>query len=120
MKARMLGAAEIVDAFRLVPRVMLIGYGWIVWDVTMWFMALQDPSAAQMGFVSTVWGAAGILSGWYMSTGRRWDGAPQHHLIRSGDYGSYSGPGPINQPPPRYGPTYNVGRPPQQSEEDKW
>ena len=107
MTDRLLGWAEAFDAWRIVPRLVLMGYGWIVWTVTAWFIGLEDPSGTQMGFASTVWGAAGVVTGWYMSTGRRWDGSPQHHLVRHGEYGSYTGPGPMfppaqTQPYPRW------------------
>jgi hypothetical protein len=110
VKARILAGAEAFDAWRLVPRAVLIGYGWIVWTVTYWFMELPDPTGTQMGFASTVWGAAGMITGWYFSTGRKWDGS-QHQIIRTPDWGSYTGPGPLYPDPPTYGqPTY--GQPP--------
>jgi hypothetical protein len=104
-----LHGAEAFDAWRAVPRAVLIGYGWIVWEVTQWFMALIDPSATQMGFASTVWGAGGIITGWYMSTGRRWDGT-QHQIIRTPDWGSYQGNGPLYPDPPQYHPPPPYGQ----------
>lgn len=69
----MLHIAEALDAFRVIPRLMMLGYGIMVFQISAWFMGLDDPSGAQSAFVSTVWGAAAVISGWYASTGRRWD-----------------------------------------------
>lgn len=64
--------AETVDAWRLVPRLLVAGYAWLVWDVTQWAMGLPDLSPAQSAFVSVVWGAATGVFGLYVGTGRRW------------------------------------------------
>jgi hypothetical protein len=102
VKEKFLNAAEVVDAWRVIPRAIMIGYGWIIYNVTEWFLLLPDPTGTQMGFASTIWGAAGILTGWYFSTGRKWDGSNQHFFVKTPEYGSYHGPGPIHQPPPSY------------------
>jgi hypothetical protein len=39
-------AAEQFDAWRVVPRIILIVYGWMVWKVSVWYMSI--PSANQM------------------------------------------------------------------------
>lgn len=101
MKQKFLAIAEVIDAYRLIPRIILIGYGVIVWVVTFWFMGLDDPTATQMGFVNVIWGAAGIISGWYMSTGRKWD-KDSHHIVRTPDYSHYQGPGPENDHRPNW------------------
>lgn len=71
-KASALAAAEVADAWRIVPRALVVAYGWCLWQVTSWFMALPDPGAPQSAFVSIVWGAMATLTGWYLSTGRKW------------------------------------------------
>jgi hypothetical protein len=67
-----LRVAEILDAYRVIPRLWLIGYGALLWHVTDWFMRLPEPSGAQAALVSTVWGASAVISGWYFQTGRQW------------------------------------------------
>lgn len=72
MPARHLQIAEALDAYRVVPRVWLLGYGLMLYRVTEWFMGLPDPSGPQAALVSTVWGAGAVITGFYVNTGRRW------------------------------------------------
>lgn len=64
--------AEIVDAYRVVPRILLVGYGVMLYHTTMWFMALDAPSAPQSTFIGVVWGAAAAITAFYNKTGRDW------------------------------------------------
>jgi hypothetical protein len=72
MKQRWLDAAEVADAWRIVPRLLLLGYGYMLYDAGTWFMALEVPNGAQSAYVSILWGAAAVVSGLYFNTGRRW------------------------------------------------
>jgi hypothetical protein len=69
---KLLKFAEIMDAFRLFPRGLIILYGFMTYQVTMWFMGLPDPNAAQSTFVSIVWGASAGWFGLYVNSGRNW------------------------------------------------
>lgn len=71
-KQALLDYAEVADAWRIVPRVILAGYAVMVYQSQAWFFALPDPSAAQSAYVSVLWGAAAALTGFYFNTGRRW------------------------------------------------
>lgn len=64
--------AEIVDAYRAVPRILLMGYALLLWHSSAWFMSLPDPTSQQTTFVSILWGACGLITGWYFNTGRKW------------------------------------------------
>lgn len=64
--------AEIIDAFRLIPRLLMLIYGGCCWWVTDWFMCLADPTAPQAALVATIWGAAAAWFGFYTKTGRTW------------------------------------------------
>jgi len=64
--------AEVVDAYRVVPRVLVFGYGVMLYHVSVWFMALADPTGSQAAFASTVFGAAAAVFGLYTGTGRKW------------------------------------------------
>lgn len=64
--------AEIIDAYRIVPRLLVLLYGAVCWTVTDWFMALPAPTGPQAALVSTIWGAAAAWFGLYASTGRKW------------------------------------------------
>ena len=69
MKRALLDAAEIVDAWRVVPRLMLALYALMCWHVADWFMHLPDPSGTQAAFVSTIWGGAAAWFGLYVRSG---------------------------------------------------
>lgn len=73
MKDRLLAVAEVMDAWRIYPRLLLSGYGYMCWHLTMWYEALPVPTTEQSGFAGAIIGLAVPLTGWYMSTGRRWD-----------------------------------------------
>lgn len=60
---------EIVDRWRIAPRLMVIGYGYMMWDVAQWFMALDEPTGPQAAFVSTLVGAAAGVFGLYVNSG---------------------------------------------------
>lgn len=72
MKQRLLEAAEVADAWRLIPRAMLVGYGYMLWVTGEWFMALPEPSGPQSAYVSVLWGAAAAVTGFYFNSGRSW------------------------------------------------
>ncbi len=69
---KLLRGAELVDAYRVFPRVFLIGYGWLALRMCEWAMALPAISIEQMGLVTAVAGLFVPLTGWYMQTGRKW------------------------------------------------
>ena len=43
---------ELMSNWRLVPRLLMLAYGWAFLDVINWFMALENPNNAQAGLVS--------------------------------------------------------------------
>lgn len=60
---------DVVDRWRVVPRILVAGYGYLVWDSAQWFMGLSAPTAPQAAFISTLVGAAAGVFGLYASTG---------------------------------------------------
>ena len=64
--------ADLLDAYRIVPRLWMAGFAWLLVDVTWWFKALPDPSSEQTFLVSTVWGAGGWITMMYFNSGRKW------------------------------------------------
>lgn len=71
-KQAMMDAAELADAWRIVPRGLLAGYSYLVWEVTLWFMGLPDPTDKQQWFVNAVWIAAAGVTKFYLDSGRDW------------------------------------------------
>lgn len=60
---------EQFNAWRVVPRVLVMLYGVMCYHVAEWFMSLEDPTGAQAAFVSTIWGAAAAWFGLYVKSG---------------------------------------------------
>lgn len=71
-KEEHLTLAEIIDAYRVLPRAIMGGYGLLLWMVSFWYMDLADPTTQQTTFVSILFGACAGITGWYFSTGRKW------------------------------------------------
>ena len=61
--------AKAIDAWRIFPRVFISTYIYLLYKVTVWFMALPDPNNAQAGLVSVVVGAGAAWFGLYAGTG---------------------------------------------------
>jgi len=64
--------AELLDAWRVVPRMLILGYIYLIYVVVNWFMLLPDPSNSQAALVSTVCAAAAAVFGLYSNSGRSW------------------------------------------------
>ena len=80
-KEKWLQWAEIIDAFRIIPRLMLLGffifYVWYIILVTNWFFSIDDQTIASTTFVTSTISAIGVMFTWfggnvYMQTGRKW------------------------------------------------
>lgn len=66
-------SAEQFDAWRVMPRLLVLVYGWVFFDVIQWFMLIEVPNGPQSAFVSTVVGAAAGFFGFYVNSGKRHD-----------------------------------------------
>jgi hypothetical protein len=58
-----------INAYRLVPRVLIGLYGYVFYMVVVWFMGLESPNMAQSGFVSVIVGAGAAWFGLYVNSG---------------------------------------------------
>ena len=77
-----LNLAELVDAFRLMPRGILIaslGFaGWYIYEITIWYMGLpmeartMEATGLASITIPAVFGLAGKMVDWYLKTGRKW------------------------------------------------
>ncbi|AUR85851.1 TMhelix containing protein [Vibrio phage 1.081.O._10N.286.52.C2] len=66
--------ADAVDEWRIVPRILVGMYCYLLYYTAMWFMALPDPSGTQAAFVSTIVGAAAAIFGLYTNAGKNKSG----------------------------------------------
>ena len=67
-----LDVAEVLDAYRIFPRLFCLGYGAMVWKIVVWFIGLDAPTTEQTTFVTAITIMSGPILNWYMQTGRKW------------------------------------------------
>lgn len=60
---------EMLDNWRVVPRLLITLYGLAFYQTVAWFMQLPDPNNAQAGFVSVIVGAGAAWFGLYVNSG---------------------------------------------------
>ena len=91
-----LAIAEMIDSWRLIPRLILLGYSWLLYTTVNWYMELKPsipnevlflvtsvsdakeliieaPTTQHAVLLSAVIGVAAIVIGLYTNTGRKWD-----------------------------------------------
>jgi len=61
--------AHCINRLRIVPRVIVAGYGYLIWDVVQWFMALPEPTTQQAALITTMTGVSVAVFGFYMQGG---------------------------------------------------
>jgi hypothetical protein len=61
--------AKTIDSFRPWSKAFLTVYLILLYNSTMWFMALPDPTMSQMGLISTIVGAGAAWFGLYVKSG---------------------------------------------------
>ena len=87
-----LAVAELVDAWRVVPRLMVGAYSYLVYITVKWYMALepkmiegcvsevvtnciyQAPTTQHAALVTAVVGVSAAVFGLYTNSGRKWNG----------------------------------------------
>lgn len=88
-KEKWLTVAEVIDAFRIMPRGVLVsslGFAaWYIISITNWYMALPavERTVEVSGFagltIPAVFGLAGKMVDWYLKTGRNWKSGSSDH-----------------------------------------
>jgi hypothetical protein len=87
-----LAFAELVDAWRIIPRIVILGYGFLLFYLTYWYITLEPriiegcniealgetciynpPTTQHAALLTTVTGIAAAIFAFYASTGRKWD-----------------------------------------------
>jgi len=61
---------EDFNKWRIMPRLLVLGYVLLVASVSSWFMALPSPSTEQSAFVSVVALAAAGVFKFYVNSGK--------------------------------------------------
>ena len=88
-----LAIAEMLDAFRIFPRLLVLGYTFILYDVIMWYKDLKPTliencdvellgqtcialatSTQHAALVTAVVGVAAAIFGLYANSGKKWNG----------------------------------------------
>ena len=59
---------EKLDAWRIVPRALILSYMRVFYQTCQWVMALPEPNNAQAGFVSVIVGAGAAWFGLYVNS----------------------------------------------------
>ena len=67
-----LDLAEVADALRLWPRIMLSLVAIFLWDVHSWYTAIAEVGIGSDVYANLVWTGVGVILIKYMETGRRW------------------------------------------------
>lgn len=62
--------ADTLNELRIVPRLLVAGYSYLIWDVVQWFMALPEPNSQQAAFVSALVASSAGVFGFYTNTGK--------------------------------------------------
>lgn len=60
--------AKAVDSWRIFPRIFITVYIYLLYEVVMWFMALEAPNMEQAGLVSVIVGAGAAWFGLYVNS----------------------------------------------------
>ena len=60
---------ELINRWRVIPRIIVLLYGYTFYEVSHWFMSLDEPTAPQAAFVSTIVGAGAAFFGLYVNSG---------------------------------------------------
>ena len=63
--------SNMIDSWRIFPRMFLSVYIFLLYYATMWFMALPDPSLEQSGLISVIVGAGAAWFGLYVGSGHK-------------------------------------------------
>lgn len=63
--------AKALNDLRVVPRILVLGYGYLFYQVSYWFMTLIAPTNTQAAFISTMVGISAAVFGLYTNSGRK-------------------------------------------------
>lgn len=61
--------AEVINNLRIVPRLCVFAYMWMMYDIVVWYTGLIEPTTQQTTFVSVLVGLASAIFGLYVNSG---------------------------------------------------
>lgn len=61
--------AEVLDCYRVFPRLFIVTYIILILTGAFWFMGLPDPTTTQASFLSVLVGAGAAWFGLYVNSG---------------------------------------------------
>ena len=64
-------AKHIFADLRLVPRLLVLLYGFICWKTWVWITAMPEPTTQQVAFATSIWAAAAAWFSFYNNTGSK-------------------------------------------------
>lgn len=56
-----------LNEWRVIPRIIVALYGYMFYEICVWFMSLPEPTTQQAGFVSTIVGSGAAFFGLYVN-----------------------------------------------------
>ncbi len=69
-----------IDAYRVIPRILVLGYGYLFWKVVFWFCSRPDVSTNQAAVIATIASVAATLFVFYVRTGRDWNSSKDDEI----------------------------------------
>lgn len=86
-KETWLSVAELFDAFRIVPRILLVGYGILLYKTVTWYMMIapliidnkvliDGPTTQHAALITAVVGLGAAIFGLYSNSGRSYPQKP--------------------------------------------
>jgi uncharacterized membrane protein len=61
--------ATCLNGLRIIPRIIIGAYGYLVYAMVNWFMVLPAPTTMQVTLVTTICAMAPVVFGFYMNGG---------------------------------------------------
>lgn len=65
----LLDLAEVVDSFRIFPRIFIAVYIYMFYKTIDWFMMIPEPNNQQAGLISVITGIGAAWFGLYVNSG---------------------------------------------------
>lgn len=59
----------ILNLLKIVPRILVLGYAWLIYNIANWFMKLEAPTTTQAAFIATMVGVSAAIFALYMNSG---------------------------------------------------